>query len=497
MLNKAGSPGGEIINGKRVNRLYPKSFLRLILMGFGLVSLPLLFALVNAAVNVQSLAEQSQRVVREATVSSNAGREMLETLNGMERALRQHLVLRERNLLDDYRRLHAEFVQAGREYATLPLEAGGRESLSVAMRREQKLLEDLDAGGESAGAARQAAEFGAIAAQVRGVLAANGKLIDSEIERLRETAQEARNMLAWQLLAAVPVALVVALWFRSLISRQLQQVDHAIRAIGRAEYSDGITVAGPQDLAFLGRRLDWLRRRLAELEEQKNRFLRHVSHDLKTPLTAIREGVQLMGEGIPGPLNDQQKSIVEILNQNSLRLQKLIEELLNYQQAGFAASSIDPQPVALDVVCTQVLRTHRLVAAARGVRFERKLPPVLVEGDADKLRVVVDNLITNALKFSPREGLVHVHLAKHDGQAILEVIDEGPGVAKEERGHIFEPFFRGTRARRGTVKGSGLGLAIAKEYVLAHRGRIDVIDGKSRGGHFRVSLPQVWEKKTT
>ena len=169
---------------------------------------------------------------------------------------------------------------------------------------------------------------------------------------------------------------------------------------------------------------------------------------------------------------------------------------------GGAPASGEPEAWRSGIVtCSQrmeeVLRQARLVAAARGVRFERKLPPVLVEGDADKLRVVVDNLITNALKFSPREGLVHVNLAKHDGQAILEVIDEGPGVAKEERSHIFEPFFRGTRARRGTVKGSGLGLAIAKEYVLAHRGRIDVIDGKGRGAHFRVSLPQTWEKKTT
>jgi two-component system sensor histidine kinase GlrK len=326
------------------------------------------------------------------------------------------------------------------------------------------------------------------------VLASSTRLIDAEVELLRKTALDARNMLTWQLLAAIPVTLGIALWFRAIISSQLQQVDRAIRTIGRAEYSDGVTVSGPQDLAYLGRRLDWLRKRLAELEEQKNRFLRHVSHDLKTPLTAIREGTQLLGEGVPGPLNDQQRTIIEILDQNSRRLQQLIEELINYQQAGFAASSIDPHPVALDVVCTQVLRTHRLVAAARAIRFERKLIPVLVEGDADKLRVVLDNLITNAIKFSPREGVIRVDLDKQDGKVILDVIDQGPGVAAEERDHIFEPFFRGTRARRGTVKGSGLGLAIAKEYVLAHRGKIEVVE-QGGGGHFRVTLPLSWEKK--
>jgi two-component system sensor histidine kinase GlrK len=472
-----------------VARLYPKSFLRLILIGFGLVALPLVFALGNAAYNVQHIAEQSERAVREAAVATRTSREMLEALTGMERALRQHLVVRDRALMEDYRRLHGEFERAAQEYARLSLNENERGRLMDVLVREKKMLAALDEG-----TAVTVDEFVAIAERARLVLAASGRLIDSEIERLRTTALEARNLLVWQLLAAVPVALGIAVWFRSVISSQLQQFDRAIRAIGRAEYSDGVTVAGPQDLAYLGRRLDWLRRRLAELEEQKNRFLRHVSHDLKTPLTAIREGAQLLSEGVPGPLNDQQKTIIEILNQNSRRLQQLIEELINYQQAGFAASGIDPQPVALDVVCTQVLRTHRLVAAARAIRFERKLNPVLVEGDADKLRVVVDNLITNAIKFSPREGVVHVSLGRNDGHALLDVSDDGPGVAAEEAERIFEPFFRGTRARRGTVKGSGLGLAIAKEYVLAHRGKIKVVR-EGRGGHFRVTLPVHWEKR--
>lgn len=472
-----------------MSRLYPKSFLRLILIGFGLVSLPLVFALGNAAFNVQHMAEQSERAVREAALATRASREMQETLTGMERALRQHLVLRERGSIEDYRRLRVGFVRATQEYSRLPLDESGRSGLLAMLERERKLLNGLDAG-----AAVSADEFSAIAEQAGAVLSASGSLIEAEAERLRTTALGARNMLMWQLLAAIPVTLGIALWFRAIISSQLQQVDRAIRRIGRAEYSDGITVSGPQDLAYLGRRLEWLRRRLAELEEQKSRFLRHVSHDLKTPLTAIREGTQLLGEGVPGPLSEQQKTIISIIDQNSRRLQQLIEELINYQQAGFAASSIDPQPVALDVVCTQVLRTHRLVAAARAICFERKLSPVLVEGDADKLRVVVDNLITNAIKFSPREGIIHVGLEKRDGRAVLDVVDQGSGVAPEERERVFEPFFRGTRARRGTVKGSGLGLAIAKEYVLAHRGKIEVVE-EGKGGHFRVKLPLNREKK--
>ena len=192
-----------------MSRLYPKSFLRLILIGFGLVSLPLVFALGNAAFNVQHLAEQSERAVREAAVATRASREMLETLTGMERALRQYQVLRERGLLEDYRRLRGEFVQATQEYSRLPLDEGGRAKLASAG-TQQKLP---GTGGRRAVSPE---EFSAIAEQARACWP-RGRLIDVEVEGLRTTALDARSTLTWQLFAAIPVMLGIALWFRAII----------------------------------------------------------------------------------------------------------------------------------------------------------------------------------------------------------------------------------------------------------------------------------------
>jgi two-component system sensor histidine kinase GlrK len=258
-----------------------------------------------------------------------------------------------------------------------------------------------------------------------------------------------------------------------------------------------VTITGTPDITYLGRRLEWLRRRLGQLEDQRTRFLQHVSHDLKTPLTAVREGSQLLADGVPGELNEQQKEIVAIIRQNTLRLQTLIEDLLNYQQASFAAGAIEPQAVAFDVVCLKVLRTHRLAAAARGVKFHRELPALLLEGDPDKLRMIVDNLITNAIKFTPPGTTINVLLHVRDDNAILDVIDEGSGVPDDEKDKIFDAFFRGTRTQRGErgeIMGSGLGLAIAKEYVVAHGGNIDLIkDHLRKGAHFRVTLPIKWK----
>ena len=135
-----------------------------------------------------------------------------------------------------------------------------------------------------------------------------------------------------------------------LIARPIRQLDQAIRQMGTADFTHAIEVNGPQDLRYLGQRLEWLRARLHELEEQQNRFLRHVSHELKTPLTAVREGAELLRDGVGGKLSPEQREIVRIVRENTLSLQKLIEDLLTYHQT----RAMEPQalgPVALpDVV---------------------------------------------------------------------------------------------------------------------------------------------------
>jgi two-component system sensor histidine kinase GlrK len=114
-----------------------------------------------------------------------------------------------------------------------------------------------------------------------------------------------------------------------------------------------------------------------------------------------------------------------------------------------------------------------------------------VTGDGEKLRTVVDNLVSNAVKYSPRSGVIRLDLAVADGIAVLDVVDQGHGVDPAERDHIFDSFYQGKAPVDGRVKGSGLGLAIAREYALAHGGRIEVGDRRDgkRGARFRLMLP--------
>ena len=157
--------------------------------------------------------------------------------------------------------------------------------------------------------------------------------VDREVGRLQDLADNASRMLTWMMVAVVPVIFILAGIFTALIVRPLQAISNAIRRLGEDDYTTPVIVNGPHDVEMLGERLDWLRLQLTELEEQKVRFLRHMSHELKTPLTGLREGAELLADEVVGPLNEDQRQVVSIMQDNSKMFQSLIENLVNFNHA--------------------------------------------------------------------------------------------------------------------------------------------------------------------
>ena len=470
---------------------YPRSFLKFILLGFLLVSLPLLYALAELIFSLDRLASQGRAEVLQAAQATRNSRLLFEQATTLERIVRQQLILDDMALLDDYNRLREEFRGTTRQLQALPLESTQLAALERIADSEARLHKLLTAPQRGPDAAVTLAEgYAQLVDGAQTSLAATNQLTQRAIERLQDTATQGRETWQWLALAAGGIALALAILFAVLIARPIRQLDQAIRTMGTADFTHAVEVNGPQDLRYLGQRLEWLRVRLRDLEEQQNRFLRHVSHELKTPLTAVREGAELLRDDVGGKLTREQQEIVRIVRENTLSLQKLIEDLLNYQQTrSMEPATLAPVPLA-DVV-QKVVKDNKLAALARMITFETKLAPALVTGDGDKIRTIVDNLVTNAIKYSPRSGAVGLTLAAKDGFAVLDVADRGPGVAPAERYRVFDSFYQGTAPTEGRVKGSGLGLAIAREYALAHGGRIEILDRPDglRGACFRLWLP--------
>jgi two-component system, NtrC family, sensor histidine kinase GlrK len=476
----------------------PRSFLGLLLAGFTLVTLPLVGALAYSAWNTERLAGQSRTAVFNASQAARASRSMVERIGTIERLAQQIAVLDDPELVAGYARAHRSFKQLAGEIALLPLDESQVAALNRTVEHEQGLYDLLTGVPRPRIDSQRMGEYlDRLIDSAREVLAINNRIVDREVERLRASAETVQRSLILLVLFSTAVALTIALALTRYIARPIAEIDSAIRQLGGADFSHPIAVRGPEDLRYLGRRLDWLRRRLEEFETQKNRFLRHVSHELKTPLTALREGAELLHDEIGGPLTPVQRQVVGIMRDNSVKLQRLIEELLDYQRALHAAASLEVKTVILDELVADAVRAHQLAAASKGLRFVLDAQSATLDADPEKLRSIVDNLISNAVKFTPPGGTITVKArvgAGAGGQAIIEVLDSGPGVPAEERESIFNLFFRGrTKAQGGTgssgVKSSGLGLAIARELVEAHGGQIAVV-AEGTGGHFRVTLPR-------
>jgi two-component system sensor histidine kinase GlrK len=470
---------------------YPRSFLKFILLGFLLVTLPLVYALGELILSLDQLQTQGREAVQQAAQAGRASRQLFEQSVTLERIVRQYLILDDSALLDDYSRVRQEFRGTASQLALLPLEHESLATLDAITDTESRLHKILTTPQRSADVQTQLADgYARLADRAQAMLAATNQLTERAIERLQDIASQGRQKWLYLALATVGIALALAILFAVLIARPIRQLDQAIRRMGTADFTHAIEVNGPQDLRYLGQRLEWLRARLSELEEQQNRFLRHVSHELKTPLTAVREGAELLRDDVGGQLTPEQRDIVRIVRDNTLSLQKLIENLLAYQQA----RAMEPTalgPVALPDVVNRVLREQRLAALGRMITVDAKVRPATVIGDVEKLRTIIDNLLSNAIKYSPRNAAIQLGVGVKDGYAVLDVIDEGRGVAPADRTRIFESFYQGPAPVDGRVKGSGLGLAIAREYAHAHGGRIEVAgrpDGRS-GAWFRLSLP--------
>jgi len=295
--------------------------------------------------------------------------------------------------------------------------------------------------------------------------------------------------------------LALALW----LARPLRRVETAIQALGDNRLDARIDIRGPADVRQIGRRLDWLRQRLAGIDADKARFLRHVSHELKTPLAALREGVALLQDGVAGPLSDNQREVARILHDNTATLQRRIEDLLQFNATAFAAQRLVRKPTEMGALVAGLIEEQQLQWRARGVQVQlRCLPenapeggPITADVDATLLGSAIANLLSNAIRYSPPGTTITITLSQSGDGLFIAVADQGPGVPSAERERIFEPFFRGQQQPADGLPGTGIGLSIVAEAVAAHGGRVQLMADDhvnseqpgAPGAHFRIELP--------
>ncbi len=481
----------------RIFAYRPGSFPRLVWIGFFCVTLPLVFALANAGLFAGRFAGEAGAALQRTARAASDSRLLHDQLVSIERRARQLHVLGEAQLLAEYEERRLGFratVARLRSIFDDPPQAG---RLDEMIRLEAAVHAYLSAGPQEQGADAEALDqFVRLNELSREVLEEAYRRSLQEADALQASAAEVRWELWAQASAVVPLTILASALFAALLARPVRQIDRAIQGLGAGDFGAEIRVRGPRDLEFLGERLDWLRLRLVELEQEKTRFLAHVSHDLKTPLAAIREGAELLQEGVVGRLTPEQREISTILKENAVKLQRMIENLLRFS-VGTARAVAATGRIDLAGVAQAVLADHRPALLTRFVQVHATLPATWVAADHERVRVVLDNLVSNAVRFTPSGGAIGVRLVPGETVAVVEVWDTGPGIPPEERGRIFEPFYQGGAPGGGAVKGSGLGLAIVAEYLEQLGGSVVVGEALGGGALFRVTLPAAGEKESS
>jgi len=237
------------------------------------------------------------------------------------------------------------------------------------------------------------------------------------------------------------------------------------------------TMLGEIERAFAAR---------AASEERMRRFLADASHELRTPLTSIRGYAEMFDRGARDRPEDLATSMRHIRAEAD-RMSVLVEDLLLLARLD-RPRPLDLAPVDLAGVATSAVDAARAAHPERAIGLQAA-GPVVVDGDADRLRQVVDNLVTNACQYSAPGQPVTVRVRSWGGSAVLEVEDRGPGVPPAERARIFEPFHRADSSRARSTGGVGLGLAIVSAIARAHGGTVEVADAPAGGAVFRVAMP--------
>ncbi|RJP67249.1 MAG: two-component sensor histidine kinase [Comamonadaceae bacterium] len=463
------------------------SFQQLLLVAFLLIGVLLGAAALRALFSLDTLMAQSRESAAQAIALSTAAQSLSERSLTMERAARQSLVLRDSqlrqrfdeaagNARDILRRL--EDNELPPEYAT-----NWREQLAVITGLLDGPPETaLDRERDVARAFREIDGHSAsIAQKVQSIIGGRNDALQARFET-------SRQQLTQQVVGSIGVAAILALGFGIWLARPFKRLEKAIQGLGENRLEVPIDIPGPRDVRRVSQQLDWLRLRLTELDADKARFLRHISHELKTPLASLHEGVAVLGDGVAGALSPSQAEVVNILQHNTLLLQHQIEALLRFNAAAFEARQLRRERTDLMALLEDQIDTQRLQWQAQGLTVRIEGVPVALQIDREKIASAIGNLLSNAIRFSPHGGHIRLLLLDLPGRACIDIVDQGPGVAEADRDRIFEPFYRGERQPQGAVRGTGIGLSIVHEYIVAHGGRITLLPQR-QGAHFRIELP--------
>jgi signal transduction histidine kinase len=291
--------------------------------------------------------------------------------------------------------------------------------------------------------------------------------------------------IGWSAGLAVLGALIVGVLVARGVVRPIRRLSAAVSALRLHGDSPRVgPQAGPGELGELGRAFDNMAASLAEEDRLRRALVADVAHELRTPVAIMQAETEALADGLVAPST----AALTSLHEEAIRLARMVEDLQTLASAEAAGVELQPRPLDLGRLAADAADSLASRFWAGHITVEQHLPPTPVVGDPRRLHQIVTNLLANAAKYTPPGGKVTVRASSDGPDALLEVTDTGPGIPEDERGLVWERFYRGRSGR--LADGSGIGLAVVKELVNAHGGRVSIDTATGGGAKFSVRLPQ-------
>lgn len=303
----------------------------------------------------------------------------------------------------------------------------------------------------------------------------------------RRLIEAARDWSLWSSLAAFALAGGAGVWTAGRITRSLRHLRDAAGGLDLRDLSRRVPVEGKDEIADLARTFNHMCDRLEAEERSRRQLLADVAHEIRHPLAVMKGRLELLQDG---KMALEPEALLP-LQDEVIRLTRLVGDLRDLSLAEVGQLSLQRTRVSVGDLLETLMANLEPVAADREIalRADVKVGLPAVEGDPDRLRQVLVNLITNALQHTPRGGRVTVSAAAQGAAVQIRVSDTGPGIAPEDLPHIFDRFYRADKSRSRASGGSGLGLAIVRSLVELHGGAVTVDAKPGEGASFTVSLP--------
>lgn len=462
----------------------PKSVLQLVVIGFLVVVAPLCLAIMYTVQTLGELSENSRAMTTQVITLNRHGQELQRDLLELERRARQYLTLKnddllqlfnqeKRSVLFNINKLKDISNNLNEVYSRLYNSISALAPDAMAAQKNNQLLKQFDEITEAR------VEFGR---RLRADV--DQRITDHSIE-----SDKIKDSLLVMVFLMALATLMLMLFFSYWINRPIKTIAKEIKLLGEGDLTREIKISGPQEVKALGNELEWLRVRLDEIDQQKQQFLRHISHELKTPLANLREGADLLSEQVTGHLSERQSEIVSIVQQNSIELQRLIENLLDYNQVPHQV--IRPEFIQLDVLGEALFENYRISIENKKLDVNCHWHIKEWIADRNKLKIALDNVISNAVNYTPEQGSIVLESREEEGRLVIDIANTGVAIQEQEVTHLFEPFYQGSSVRHGPIKGSGLGLSVALESMLTQGGNLTLESHPSLDVCFRLICPSL------